>query len=79
MILHEVQCNIYMSIKVATMLMAGFEGLKLEYHANAKPLENSEKNSMCWSKVNVLNNEKIIIPYHASLFSNAIEFFMFLH
>ncbi len=30
--------------------------LKIEYHANAKyenPLKFSEKNSLCWSKVNV--------------------------
>ncbi len=41
---------------------------KVEYHANAKyenPYQNSEKNSMYWSKVNVSNNGKKIIPHHS--------------
>ncbi len=31
----------------------------------------SEKNSMCWSKVNVSNKKK---AYHASFFLNSITF-----
>ncbi len=40
--------------------------LKVEYYANENPLKMSEKNNVCWWKVNVSNNEKIIISYHAS-------------
>ncbi len=31
--------------------------IQVEYHANENPLKNSEKNSMCWSKVNLSNNQ----------------------
>ncbi len=31
---------------------------KVEYHANEYPLKNSEKNNICWWKVNVSNNQK---------------------
>ncbi len=30
--------------------------LKVEYHANENPLQKIEKNSICWSKVNVSNS-----------------------
>ncbi len=39
--------------------------VKVEYHANENPLKNSEQNSICWSNINVSNNEKK--NYHASL------------
>ncbi len=42
--------------------------LKVEYHANENPLQNSEKNSICWSKINVSDNQKRIISYHASFY-----------
>ncbi len=48
--------------------------LKDEYHANENPLKHSEKKCICWSKVNVSNNQNRIIPYHASFFYNAIKF-----
>ncbi len=32
--------------------------VKVKYHANENPLKCSEKNSICWSKINVSNNEK---------------------
>ncbi len=35
--------------------------IKVEYHAGAEYqnlLKNSEKNSMCWSKITLSNNEK---------------------
>ncbi len=49
--------------------------LKVEFHANENPLNNSEKNSICWSKVNVSNNKKA--TYRASVFLNAIKFLGF--
>ncbi len=30
---------------------------KVEYHANENPLKYSDKNSICWSKVNVSNKK----------------------
>ncbi len=45
--------------------------LKVKYHADGEyenPLKNSEKNSMCWSKVTLSNNGKKIISYHTSFF-----------
>ncbi len=49
--------------------------IKVEYHANENPLKYSEKNSICWSKVNVTNNQQITIPYNASwVLLNAIKF-----
>ncbi len=42
--------------------------LKVEYHANENPLKYFEKYSICGSKVNVSNNQKNIIPYHAIFF-----------
>ncbi len=42
--------------------------IKVEYHANENPLQNSETNSICWSMVNVSNNQKLIIPYNANFF-----------
>ncbi len=50
--------------------------LKVEYHANENPLKDSEKNSICWSKVNVYNNKKKT-PYHASFILIAIMFLGF--
>ncbi len=44
--------------------------IKVEYHANDNSLKNSEKNCICWTKVNVSNNRKIIIPYYASFFNS---------
>ncbi len=32
--------------------------IKVEYHANENPLNNSEKNSICCSKVYISNNKK---------------------
>ncbi len=32
--------------------------LKVGFHTNENPLKNSEKNCMCWSKVNVSKSEK---------------------
>ncbi len=32
--------------------------VKVEYHANENPSKNSEKDSICWSTVNVSNNKK---------------------
>ncbi len=42
--------------------------IKVEYHANENPLKYSEKDNICWSKVNVSNNQKNIKCYHASFF-----------
>ncbi len=45
--------------------------LKIEYHANAtfkNPLQNSEKIASPGQRLNVSNNGKQIIPYHASFF-----------
>ncbi len=42
--------------------------LKFEYHADENPIKNAEKNSICWSKVNVSNNQNKIIPYHIVFF-----------
>ncbi len=36
--------------------------IKVEYHAKENPLTSSEKNSICWPKVNVSNNPKQVIP-----------------
>ncbi len=44
-------------ICVSKLNKANKEVVKVEYHANEK-LQNSEKNSICWSKVNVSNNKK---------------------
>ncbi len=36
---------------------------KVEYHANENPLKHSEKNSICWSKVNVsINPQNNALP-----------------
>ncbi len=35
--------------------------INVEYHANENPLKNSGKNSICWSKINLSNNQKRII------------------
>ncbi len=51
---------------------------KVEYHANRNPLTNSEKISICWSKVNISNYAKNQ-PYHASLFFKCHLVFRFLH
>ncbi len=56
--------------------------LKLNAMLNAKyenPYQNSEKNSMYWSKVNVSNNGKKIIPHHARLFFKCHLVFRYLH
>ncbi len=42
--------------------------IKDEYQANKNPQKHSEKNSICWSKVNLSIIGNKIIPYHASLF-----------
>ncbi len=42
--------------------------VKVEYDANENSLENSEKNSICWSKFNVSNNQKTKKPNHAFFF-----------
>ncbi len=55
--------------------------IKVEYHANAKYknlYENSEKNSMYSSTVNVSNNGKKIIPYHARFFFKGHLVFRYL-
>ncbi len=41
-----------------------------------KSIKNYEKR-IFWLKVNVSNNHKIIISYHALFFLNAIKFLMF--
>ncbi len=56
--------------------MTPYTPLKVEYQANAKyenPYQNSEKNSMYWSKVNVSNNEKKHLAM-LDFFLNAIYF-----
>ncbi len=63
--------NISLSISVKLRVT----NFKVEYHANENPLKNSEKHGMCWSKVNVSNNNKNKYkktPYHASRSLNAI-------
>ncbi len=53
--------------------------IKVEYHADENPLKNSEEINIWWSKVNVSNNQKQIIPYHASLKKMLLScFFKFL-
>ncbi len=43
------------SLVVIDLLNIGF---KVKYHANGNPLNIYEKNSICWSKVNISNNAK---------------------
>ncbi len=51
--------------------------VKDEYHANENPLKMSEINNICWSKINVSNNQKNIIPHHASFFLMPLSFYVF--
>ncbi len=53
--------------------------IKVEYHANENPLKNSEKISICWSKLNVSNNQNKIIAYHIRLFVKMPLSFRVLH
>ncbi len=40
------------------MMLGKIAVVKVEYHVNENPLTNSEKNGICWLKVNVSNNQK---------------------
>ncbi len=71
-IMHSMTCcSTLPSTRVGSLARSGFRlgySIKVEYHANAKyqnPHQNSEKNDMYLSKVNVFNNGKKIISHHA--------------
>ncbi len=47
-----------MSFRVTNGLLKKTINIKIEYDANENPLNNSEKNNICLSKVNVSNNQQ---------------------
>ncbi len=49
---------------------------KVECQANKNPSIHSEKNSIFWSIVNVFNNQKNIIPKHASFKKIPLSFYV---
>ncbi len=50
--------------------------VKVEYHGNENLLKNSEKNGICWLKINVPNNQKNKLTTQV-FFLNAIKFLGF--
>ncbi len=78
--LNQFSLSVRATVKLSTNLNSRFNAAKLktslkgEYQSNAKyenPLKLCEKNSLCWSTVNVSNNGKKIL-YNTSFFLNTI-------